>query len=55
MILSLIIILNFVGGTGMDMKKLAIFVLSVLAILAISLPAAAWWGVWAWPWAVWWW
>jgi len=30
----------------MDMKKLAIFVLSVLAILAIAIPATAWFGGW---------
>jgi hypothetical protein len=28
----------------MDMRKLTIFGLSVLVILAIALPAAAWWG-----------
>ena len=32
----------------MDMKKLVIPVLSVLVILAIALPAAAWWGPWGW-------
>ena len=32
------------------MKKLAIFVLSVLALLAIALPAAAWFGGFGFPW-----
>ena len=32
----------------MDYKKLAIYVLLVLAALALTLPAAAWWGGWGW-------
>jgi hypothetical protein len=30
------------------MKKVAIFVLLVLAALVMTLPAAAWWGGWGW-------
>ena len=37
-----------VGGRGndLDFKKVAVFVLLVLAVLALALPAAAWWGGW---------
>ncbi|OPY30152.1 MAG: hypothetical protein A4E28_00397 [Methanocella sp. PtaU1.Bin125] len=32
----------------MSFKKLAIYVLLVLAALAVTLPAVAWWGGWGW-------
>ncbi len=35
----------------MDYKKVAIFVLLVLAVLALALPAAGWWRPW---WGGWW-
>jgi hypothetical protein len=39
---------HFAGGNDVDIKKLAIYVLLVLAALALILPVAAWWGGWGW-------
>jgi|WetSurMetagenome_2_1015567.scaffolds.fasta_scaffold1694097_1 hypothetical protein len=40
-----------VGENDLDFKKVAIFILHVLVVPALALPAAAWWGRWGgWGW-----